>query len=486
MTSTMPDRAAALRHAAEFFEGGGFFSGLAGLVALRTESQKPEGHAALAHYIEEAIPAELSGLGFTFRHFANPVPGGGPLLLAERIEADDALTVLYYGHGDVVLGMEGCWSAGRDPWTLTADGTSWYGRGTADNKGQHWVAISAIRSLLSARSRLGFNIKILIETSEEIGSPGLHEFCEANRELLAADVMIGSDGPRLDRNHPTIFMGSRGCMVCRLSVRCRDDDRHSGNWGGVLRDPVVRLSHAIASIIDERGKILVPEWRPGTLTPTVRRALAHEAFAQVFEAAEIDPDWGEPGLTPAERLFGWNSFSVVAIGSGSLSNPINVIRKDAEAICQLRYVVGTDPKTLLDDLHRHLHARGFADVAIDAERREASVPTRLDPDHVWSRFVVASMKDTDERDPILLPNLAATLPNDCFSDVLGLPTIWIPHSFPECRQHAPDEHADAHVLREGLLFMTGLFFDIGAASLRRSVGRPDAVAGIDELRRAAS
>lgn len=468
MTLTTPDRASVLQYAKNFFDSGAFFSGLADLVALPTESQKPECMVVLKQYLEEAIPAQFDELGFAFRYFDNPVEGGGPLLLAERIESPEALTILYYGHGDVVLGMEGEWSNNRDPWTLKADGKEWYGRGTADNKGQHWVAISALRALIATQGRLGFNVKFLIEMSEEIGSPGLHEFCEANRDLLSADVMIGSDGPRLNRNYPTVFMGSRGCMVCNLSVKCRDDDRHSGNWGGVLRDPVVRLSHAIASIIDERGKILVPEWRPDTLTPSVRRALSHEAFDKVFKAAEVDEDWGEPGLTLAERLFGWNSFSIVAIESGSISNPINVIRKEAEAICQLRYVVGTDPETMLDDLRRHLDAGGYEDVVITPVRNGLSVPTRLDPDHVWARFVVASMLETDGHDPIVLPNLAATLPNECFSEVLGLPTVWIPHSFPECRQHGPNEHADETVLREGLQFMTGLFYDIGVASKQKN------------------
>ena len=466
MTSTTPTREAVIRHATDAFDGGAFFEGLADLIALRTESQKPEHRSALHDYVERAIPDKLDGLGFTVTSFANPVEGGGPLLLAERIEDPAATTVLYYGHGDVVLGMEGQWSESRDPWTLTADGPVWYGRGTADNKGQHWVAISALRSIIETRGYLGFNLRMLIETSEEIGSPGLREFCETNRDRLAADVLIGSDGPRLNRRYPTMFMGSRGNMVCRLRVQCRGDDRHSGNWGGVLRDPIVRLTHAIASIVDANGKILVPEWRPATLTPSVRQALAHEAFDAALDASEIDRDWGEPGLTPAERLFGWNSFSVIAIESGNVARPVNVIRNEAEAVCQLRYVVGTNPRSIIEDLRRHLDLQGFSDVMIEAARDEPSVPTRLDPDHEWARFVVTSMKATEGIDPIILPNLAATLPNDCFSDVLGLPTIWIPHSFPECRQHAADEHADEAVLRQGLRLMTGLFVDIGDFALR--------------------
>ncbi len=462
MTSMTPDRETVIQHATDAFDSGAFFKGLADLVALRTESQNPENRAALSAYVEQVIPKKLEGLGFEFKQFDNPVSGGGPLLLAQRIEDPQATTVLYYGHGDVVLGMDGMWSNDRDPWTLAAEGGAWYGRGTADNKGQHWVTLSAIRSIVEKRGRLGFNLKVLIETSEEIGSPGLREFCEANRALLAADVMIGSDGPRLSRDYPTLFMGSRGSMVCRLRVKCREDDRHSGNWGGVLSDPVVRLAHAIASIVDARGKILVPEWRPDTLTSSVRRALSHEAFEATFEAAEIDPEWGEPGLTPAERLYGWNSFSVLAIESGSVSKPVNVIRTEAEAVCQLRYVVGTDPTTMMADLRRHLDTHGFGDVVITPARGEPSVPTRLDPDHAWARFAVASITETESLDPIVLPNLAATLPNDCFSQVLDLPTVWIPHSFPECRQHATDEHADETVLRQGLRIMAGLFYDIGS------------------------
>ena len=475
MTSKTADRETVIQHATDAFDGGAFFKGLADLVALRTESQNPQNRAALTAYVRDAIPEKLEGLGFEFMQFDNPIPGGGPLLLARRIEDPHATTVLYYGHGDVVLGMEGMWSHDRDPWTLTANGDIWYGRGTADSKGQHWVTIAAIRSIIEKRGRLGFNLKLLIETSEEIGSPGLREFCETNRALLAADVMIGSDGPRLNRQYPTMFMGSRGNMVCRLRVKYREDDRHSGNWGGVLRDPIVRLTHAIASIVDANGKILVPEWRPDTLTPSVRKALSHEAFEAAFDGSEIDRDWGEPGLTPAERLFGWNSFSVVAIGSGNVARPVNVIRKDAEAVCQLRYVVGTNPKAIVEDLRRHLDSRGFGDVTIEAARDEPSVPTRLDPDHAWAQFVVTSMKATEGMDPIILPNLAATLPNDCFSEVLGLPTIWIPHSFPECRQHATDEHADATILRQGLRLMTGLFLDIGDDAHRRSSPSAEAV-----------
>jgi hypothetical protein len=87
--------------------------------------------------------------------------------------------------------------------------------------------------------------------------------------------------------------------------------------------------------------------------------------------------------------------------------------------------------------------------------------TRLDPEHPWVRRVAASIAATTGAPPVILPNLGGSLPNDCFAEVLGLPTVWIPHSYPACSQHAPNEHMLASVAREGLLMMTGLFWDLG-------------------------
>ncbi len=73
---------------------------------------------------------------------------------------------------------------------------------------------------------------------------------------------------------------------------------------------------------------------------------------------------------------------------------------------------------------------------------------------------------TAGRAPAILPNLGGSLPNDCFADVLGLPTVWVPHSYPACSQHAPNEHLLGSVAREGLAIMTGIFWDLGRIRIR--------------------
>ena len=115
---------------------------------------------------------------------------------------------------------------------------------------------------------------------------------------------------------------------------------------------------------------------------------------------------------------------------------------------------------LLPALRRHLDAHGFHKVRIEADR--ATFPaTRLDPGAPWARFVTASLQRTAGVAPHVLPNLAGSLPNDVFADVLGLPTIWIPHSYRACSQHAPNEHVLKPVCRDALRVMAGVFWDLG-------------------------
>jgi acetylornithine deacetylase/succinyl-diaminopimelate desuccinylase-like protein len=453
----------ALAAIASYYDSGAFQTELATLVARPTESQDPRGAPHLIAYLTEAMGPLLTSLGFATQIHDNPVAGGPPILTATRIEDPALPTVLSYGHGDVVRAQEGQWREGLTPFALIEQGDRLYGRGSADNKVQHLINIRALAALIASEGRLGFNAKILIEMGEEAGSPGLKAFCAQNAGLLAADVLIASDGPRLRPDTPTIFTGSRGGLSFDLQVDLRAGANHSGNFGGLLADPAMILAQALSTITDANGKILIPEWRPTSLTPRIREVLAalppHEA------GIALDPDWGEPGLTPAERVFGWNSFAILAMVAGQPEAPLNSIAGHARATCQLRFVVGTDTEQILPALRRHLDAKGFHKVKIVTHRGGAFPATRLDPDHPMVRFAAASLRQTVGRAPDILPNLGGSLPNDCFADVLGLPTVWLPHSYAGCAQHAPNEHVLKSLSRQALLAMTGLFADIAIQGL---------------------
>jgi acetylornithine deacetylase/succinyl-diaminopimelate desuccinylase-like protein len=161
---------------------------------------------------------------------------------------------------------------------------------------------------------------------------------------------------------------------------------------------------------------------------------------------------------------------------GNPQQPVNAIPPSAKATLHMRFVVGTDIGRLREHLRSHLAAQGFGDVEVGEPTVMAA--TRLDPDDPWVRFALASIEHSTGSPPVLLPNLGGSLPNDVFADLLGLPTVWVPHSYPACSQHAPDEHLLAPVAREALEIMTGLFWDLGeqASTLPRRRSRSPAVA----------
>lgn len=453
-------RDTAIAKAENYFDSGAFKTDLARLIAMPTESQNPERASALTAYIETEMRPLLEGLGFTCKTLHHP-RAKGPFLYAERIENPALPTILGYGHGDVIRGLDKDWNDGLSPWTLTEVGDRWYGRGVVDNKGQHVINIAGLKAVLDTRGKLGFNAKYLIEMGEEMGSPGLRELCEEQKDLLKADVLIASDGPRLNAERPTIFLGSRGGVTFDLTINAREGGHHSGNWGGILSDPAIQLAHAIASIASPAGQIRIHEWVPKELPPAVRRALADCEVDGGPDGPTIDPEWGEPGLTPAEQVFGWCSFDVLAMKSGVPETPVNAVPPSAWARCQLRFVVGVDPDEVLPALRRHLDRHGFTMVRVAKSRDEIFHATRLDPEDPWVTWALNSLAKTTGKKPALLPNLGGSLPNDIFSEILKLRTIWVPHSYPGCSQHAPNEHLPIAIAREGLSMMAGLYWDLG-------------------------
>src|SRR5213592_316750 len=317
----MADRADALARVREHLNSGAFLAELGRRVGYRTESQNPASGEALRAYLLDDLQPAFAALDFSTRLIESPT-GKGPYLLADYCEDASLPTVLTYGHGDVVDGMEGEWRDNLDPWKTTTKGERVYGRGTADTTGQHSINLAAMRAVREARGgKLGFNAKFIIETGEEIGSPDLRQVCESHRVELKADLFLASDGPRLSADRPTIFLGCRGGNRIHLDVNLREGGNHSGNWGGVLADVKIE--------------------------PTA-------------DEPALAPDWGEEGLSPAERLFAWNTLEVLAMSSGNIDKPANAIPGRANAVLQLRFVVGTKYEEVIDAVRAHLHANGFS------------------------------------------------------------------------------------------------------------------------------
>ena len=256
--------------------------------------------------------------------------------------------------------------------------------------------------------------------------------CRADKDRLAADVLIASDGPRLAPERPTIFLGARGAMNFDLIVDLREGGHHSGNWGGLLANPGVILAHALATITDREGRD--PGARVGAGRICRTRCASRSPIApskRGEDAPEIDPDWGEPGLSPQREGVWLVQLRGARVHAPAIpDNPVNAIPPQAKATCQIRFVVGVDPEDFMPALRRHLDAHGFRDGADRAVRRRPISRRRGSTPII--RGCAGPRRRSRRRTgktPAILPNLGGSLPNDIFADDLGLPTVWVPHSY---------------------------------------------------------
>lgn len=463
--SLASNRDAAMAYAARYLDDGSFEKELAHLISIPSESQIPMRALDLKRYLDEGISPILKRLGFSLHQIETAEDINDvhalPTLLATRIEDPNLPTVLLYGHGDVVNGMETQWRKGLNPWVLTREGDKIYGRGVVDNKGQHLIAFSSLAAVIKAKGRLGFNVKILMDMGEEIGSPGLRKFLSIHRSACSADVFLAFDGPRLTEGGPEINLGARGLVNLELIVNLRSGTHHSGHWGGLLADPAIILAHALTSIMSREGHVLVPGWTPTSIPEAVRAKCAELSLPNHIHP-EAEVWWGEASLTPAERIFAWTSPVVLSLLSGTHETPVNAVQGDARARLGIRHTIDVPARNFAPFLREHLVREGHVHVQVhEIVDRDIFAPARTPPDNLWVRRVAASMERTSGATTNVIPNNSASNPSSLFQDELSVPTIWIPWSHPGCGQHGPDEHALLPLFREGLQITAGLWWDLG-------------------------
>jgi acetylornithine deacetylase/succinyl-diaminopimelate desuccinylase-like protein len=228
---------------------------------------------------------------------------GHPIVYGEKITDPALPTVLVYGHYDVQPAdpLE-LWHSGPfDP--IIKDGKI-FARGACDDKGQFYMHVKALE-LMVKTNMLKTNIKFCIEGEEEIGSPNLAKFVQANRQLLKCDVILISDTAMISMDTPSIDTGVRGLSYIEVEVTGPNRDLHSGVYGGAVANPATILAKMIASCHDENNHITIPGFYDDVLESSAEeRALLGKApFNEADYAKDlgIDVVYGEKGYSTHER-----------------------------------------------------------------------------------------------------------------------------------------------------------------------------------------
>lgn len=243
---------------------------------------------------------------------------GNPLVFAERHVADDAKTVLVYGHYDVMPATP------LELWTtppfepVIRDGHIW-ARGADDDKGQSFIQLKAFEYLVK-NNLLTHNVKFILEGEEEIGSPSLNAFLHKHRELLKCDVILVSDTSMLAADLPSLTTGLRGLAYWEIEVTGPNRDLHSGHFGGAVANPINVLCEMMSRIVDADGRITIPHFYDDVedLPAEERQMIASIPFneARYKQAIDVEELRGEKGYSTIERNACRPSFDICGIWGG--------------------------------------------------------------------------------------------------------------------------------------------------------------------------
>ena len=243
---------------------------------------------------------------------------GNPVVYAEKIIDASLPTVLVYAHYDVmpVDPIELWDSPPFEP--EVRDGKIW-ARGADDDKGQGFMHVKAFEALVK-HDKLPVNVKFMIEGEEEIGSISLGAFCEANKEMLKADIILVSDTGMIAEDIPSITTGLRGLSYWQVEVTGPNRDLHSGLFGGGVANPINVLSKMIASMTDEDNKVTMPGFYDDVLEASDKeREMLNKAPFSLDEyqkAIDVETVDGEAGYTTIERTGIRPSFDICGIWGG--------------------------------------------------------------------------------------------------------------------------------------------------------------------------
>ncbi len=263
------------------------------------------------HYRETLLKAGVDKAGVM-------PTAGNPVVYAEKIIDPSAPTVLVYAHYDVMpVDPIELWTT--PPFEPEIRDGKIYARGADDDKGQGFMHVKAFEALV-ANGKLPVNVKFMIEGEEEIGSVSLGAFCDANKEMLKADIILVSDTGMIAEDIPSITTGLRGLAYWQVEVTGPNRDLHSGLFGGAVANPINVLAKMIAGMTDENNRVTMPGFYDDVLESTEQeRVLLNKApfdkeeYKKAIDVEELD---GEKGYTTIERTGIRPSFDVCGIWGG--------------------------------------------------------------------------------------------------------------------------------------------------------------------------
>jgi acetylornithine deacetylase/succinyl-diaminopimelate desuccinylase-like protein len=395
----------------------------------------------------------LRDAGLTVRLLPTPAQ---PVVYAEWLGAPGRPTVLIYGHYDVQPpGPLDLWRT--EPYTPTIrDGRIWC-RGAADNKGQHFAHLQALRLLRERDRAYPCSVIVLLDGEEEVGSPNLPDLVRRHREALACDLVIWSDGPVHESGEWCVLHGVRGLLGVRIDARGPNRPLHSGNFGNIAPNPASAVVDALASLHNADGSVSIDGFYDDVEPLPAEDAAAFDHLPLDLDAllADIgletmDPAYGDLGYF--HRLAAIPSLTINGISTGDINRTI--IPHEATARFDIRLVAGQRPERVFAAVEAHLKRHA---PSVSATCELAVPPSRTHLDNAFTPVLAQALADVTGQPPLLVPAYGGTLPDFVWTQVLGAPSLGLPFANPDEANHGPNENLEVSRYLTGIaISMTAL------------------------------
>lgn len=368
---------------------------------------------------------------------------GHPVIYAERHVSDDLPTVLIYGHYDVQPPepLE-LWKS--PPFEPVVENGAIVARGATDDKGQIFAHIKAVDAHLKAKGELPLNVKFLIEGEEEVSSINLPIFIEENKERLAADIVVVSDGAQFGPGQPAITSSLRGLVFVEVKVTGPNRDIHSGSFGGAVKNPIEALSEIIAGLKDEKHRITIDGFYDDVapVSDTDKQAWAKLPYDEIEYAKKLGVAElvGEEGFTRMERTWRRPTLEINGITGGYQGQGAKtIIPSWATCKITMRLVANQDPQKIIKAAAARIKSLAPKGVTVEVFEHDA-VPAVMTPtDGPWMEAASRAYKAGFGVDPLLMGEGGSIPVVATFKEKLGLDTLLLGFGQHDDNAHSPNE-----------------------------------------------
>ncbi|HET7497404.1 MAG TPA: dipeptidase [Candidatus Eisenbacteria bacterium] len=385
---------------------------------------------------------KLESLGFRTEVWPTRAHAG---LFAERIENPDLPTVLIYGHVDVqpVDPVE-LWES--PPFEPRIAGGKIWARGADDNKGQHYAQIAGVEAAIRAGGGLPVNVKFIIESDEEYDGEAMAAEFPKHGKALACDAIVVSDSSMPDLDHPALTTYLRGIQAFEITITGATGDKHSGEWGGMLHEPVDVLRYVLQSLKDfKTGKVLIPGFYDDVVVPSAeeRQAMSNAPWDDAARAREIGVArlFHEEGYTPRESGVIRPTLQTNGIWGGYTGPGFKtVIGNVAKAKISMRLVHNQDPEKIAQLFEKRVRELVGDMGTVTFQRFGAGLPFMSD---LQNPFVQGGLKALEAGfgRPAVVMGMGGSIPIVApLVKATGAPCVLMGFGLPGDNLHAPNEH----------------------------------------------